>query len=155
MAEASKDGINRKRDLGGRRPQSRGRRSSWSTLAHLRKHLQTAIVSYRRQADQSGDLNPAIRQFLDRIVEKETPESIMAKLVAFDRGQVELKAGTILSREWNGITHRAIVVDAGFLWDGAQYDSLSAIAFAITGTRWNGPRFFGLRDNTVDGEDGP
>jgi hypothetical protein len=155
MAEASKDGINRKRDLGGRRPQSRGRRSSWSTLAHLPKHLQTAIISYRRQADQLGDLDPAIRQFLDRMVENGTLESIMAKLVAFDRGHVELKAGTILSREWNGITHRAIVVDDGFLWDGTRYDSLSAIAFAITGTRWNGPRFFGLRDSTVGGEDGP
>ena len=155
MAEASKGELARRRDLGGRRPQSRGRRSSWSTLAHLPKHLQTAIVSYRRQADQSGDLDPGIRQFLDRIVEKETRESITAKLVAFVRGQVELKAGTILSREWNGITQRAIVVDGGFLWDGTRYDSLSAIAFAITGTRWNGPRFFGLRDNTVDGEDGP
>src|SRR6476469_3896767 len=127
MAEASKDGINRKRDLGGRRTQTRGRRSSWSTLAHLPKHLQTAIVSYRRQADQSSDLDPAIRQFLDRIGEKETPDSIMAKLVAFDQGQVELKAGTILSREWDGITQRAIVVDGGFLWDGTRYDSLSAI----------------------------
>lgn len=155
MAEASKDGINRKRDLGGRRPQSRGRRSRRSALAHLPKHLQTAIVSYRRQADQSGDLDPAIRQFLDRIGEKETSDSVMAKLVAFDRGQVELKAGTILSREWNGITQRAIVVDDGFLWEGTRYDSLSAIAFAITGTRWSGPRFFGLRDNTVGGEDGP
>lgn len=155
MAEASKDGINRKRDLGGRRPQSRGRRSSWSTLAHLPKHLQTAIVSYRRQADQLGDLDPAIRQFLDRCVQKETSDSVMAKLVAFDRAQVELKAGTILSREWNGITQRAIVVGDGFLWNGARYDSLSAIAFAITGTRWNGPRFFGLRDNTVGREDGP
>jgi hypothetical protein len=124
-------------------------------LTHLPKHLQTAIVSYQRQTDQSGDLDPAVRQFLDRIGEKETPESIMAKLVAFDRGQVELKAGTILSRKWNGITQRAIVVDGGFLWDGTRYDSLSAIAFAITGTRWNGPRFFGLRDNTVGGEDGP
>jgi hypothetical protein len=66
-----------------------------------------------------------------------------------------LKAGTILSREWNGITHRAIVVGDGFLWDGTRYDSLSAIAFAITGTRWNGPRFFGLRDSTIGGEDGP
>ena len=151
MAEASRGGLARRRDLGGRRPQSRGRRSSWSALAHLPKHLQTAIVSYQRQADQSGDLNPAIRQFLDRIVEKES----MAKLVAFDRGQVELKAGTILSREWNGITQRAIVVDDGFLWEGTRYDSLSAIAFAITGTRWSDPRFFGLRDNTVGGEDGP
>ena len=155
MAEASKGELARRRDLGGRRPQSHGRRSRWSALAHLPKHLQTAIVSYRRQADQSGDLDPGIRQFLDRIVEKETRESITAKLVAFDRGQVELKAGTILSREWNGTTQRAIVVDDGFLWEGTRYDSLSAIAFAITGTRWNGPRFFGLRDSTVGGEDGP
>ena len=79
MAEASKGGLARHRALGDRRPQSRGRRSSWSTLAHLPKHLQTAIVSYRRQADQSGDLDPAIRQFLDRIVEKETSDSVMAK----------------------------------------------------------------------------
>jgi hypothetical protein len=155
MAEASRGELAGRRDLGGRRPQSRGRRSSWSTLAHLPKHLQTAIVSYRRQADQSGDLDPAVRQFLDRIVEKETSDSVMAKLVAFDRGQVELKAGTILSREWNGTTQRAIVVDDGFLWEGTRYDSLSAIAFAITGTRWSGPRFFGLRDSTVGGEDGP
>jgi hypothetical protein len=155
MAEASKGGLARRRDLGGRRPQSRGRRSSWSALAHLPKHLQTAIVSYRRQADQSDDLDPAIRQFLDRIVGKETPKSVMAKLVGFDRGQVELKAGTILSREWNGITQRVIVVDDGFLWNGTRYDSLSAIAFAITGTRWNGPRFLGLRNSTVGGEDGP
>jgi hypothetical protein len=155
MAEASRGRLARRRDLGGRRPQSRGRRSSWSALTHLPKHLQTAIVSYRRQADQSGDLDPAVRQFLDRIVEKEAPESVTAKLVAFVRGQVELKAGTILSREWNGITQRAIVVGGGFLWDGTRYDSLSAIAFAITGTRWNGPRFFGLRDSTIGGEDGP
>jgi hypothetical protein len=155
MAEASKGGLARGRDLGGRRLQPRGRRSSWCALAHLPTRLQTAIVSYRRQADQSGDLEPAIHQFLDRIVEKETPKSIMAKLVAFDRGQVELKTGTILSREWNGATHQAIVVDGGFLWDGTRYDSLSAIAFAITGTRWNGPRFFGLRDGAVVGEDGP
>jgi hypothetical protein len=155
MGRASKNKFARAGDLQSQQHRTRGRRPSRSALAHLPKHLQTAIVSYRRQADQSGDLDPAVRQFLDRIVDKETPESIMAKLVAFDRGQVELKAGTVLSREWNGTTQRAIVVDDGFLWNGARYDSLSAIAFAITGTRWNGPRFFGLRDNTVGGEDGP
>jgi hypothetical protein len=47
-------------------------------------------VSYRRQADVAGDLDPAIRQFLDRLVEKESRESVMARLVAFDRGQIEL-----------------------------------------------------------------
>jgi hypothetical protein len=154
MAEASKTKFARAGDLQSQQHRTRVRRSSRSALAHLPKHLQTAITSYQRQSDVFGHLDPAIRQFLDRIVEKETPESVMAKLVAFDRRQVELKTGTILSREWNGITQRAIVVDDGFLWDGTRYDSLSAIAFAITGTRWNGPRFFGLRDSTVGGEDG-
>jgi hypothetical protein len=81
MGRASKNKFARAGDLQSQQHRPRGRRSSWSTLAHLPKHLQTAIVSYRRQADQSGDLDPAIRQFLDRIVEKERPESIMAKLV--------------------------------------------------------------------------
>lgn len=142
-------------DIDGKKSRPRGRQSSRSTPVHLPQHLQLAITTYRRQADISGDLNPAIRRFLDQIDEKETNESIMAKLVAFDRGQIGLKAGTILSREWNGTIHRAIVIDDGFLWDGTKYDSLSAIAFAITGTHWNGPRFFGLRDNGEYGESAP
>jgi Protein of unknown function (DUF2924) len=46
-------------------------------------------------------------------------------------------------REWGGARHRK-----GFAWNGKTYRSLSAVAFAITGTRWSGPRFFGLRDRT-------
>ena len=155
MGRASKDKFACTVDLQSQQHRTRGRRSSWSALAHLPNHLHAAIASYRRQTDQSGDLDRAIRQFLDRIIEEETPESVMAKLVAFDQRKVDMKPGTILSREWNGITQRAIVVDDGFLWEGARYDSLSAIAFAITGTRWNGPRFFGLRDSTVGGENEP
>ena len=66
----------------------------------------------------------------------------------FDRRRINLKPGTILTREWNGQCHRVMVVDAGFVWNGKTYDSLSRIAFAITGSKWNGPRFFGLRDKT-------
>lgn len=156
MARRSKDDeVARNRNPGDRSLQSRHRHSIRSSLAHLPTHLQTAIVSYRRQADMSGDLDPAIRQFLDRVSERETRESVMAKLAAFDRSQVELKAGTILSREWNGTMQRVTVVDGGFLWDGSRYDSLSAIAFAIAGTRWNGPPFFGLRDDPVNGNGQP
>lgn len=145
MVRALKGEVVGRDDLTGPGRGSR-RLSRRSALAHLPKHLQTAIMSYRRQADQFGQLDPAIRQFLDRIAEKETRSSVMAKLVVFDRSQTVLKAGTILSREWNGATHRVVVVDGGFLCDGTTYDSLSKVAFAITGTRWNGPRFFGLRD---------
>jgi Protein of unknown function (DUF2924) len=57
--------------------------------------------------------------------------------------------GTILAREWQGRMHRIAVLADGFAWNGKIYASLSKIAFAITGTRWNGPRFFGLRDKPL------
>ena len=52
-------------------------------------------------------------------------------------------------REWQGTTHHVTVVDDGFLWNGETYRSLSGIARAITGTNWNGPRFFGMREGTA------
>jgi hypothetical protein len=56
-----------------------------------------------------------------------------------------IKPGAILVREWKGKSHRITVLDDGFGFEGKPYDSLSEIARRITGTRWNGPRFFGLR----------
>ena len=53
--------------------------------------------------------------------------------------------GTRLTREWNGVTHQVTVLEEGFAWNGQKHASLSEIAFQITGTRWSGPRFFGLR----------
>ena len=52
----------------------------------------------------------------------------------------------MLGREWNGQMHRIAVLADGFAWNGNTYPSLSQVACAITGTRWNGPCFFGLRD---------
>ena len=52
----------------------------------------------------------------------------------------------MLVREWNQQSQRVMVLAGGFAWNGQTYDSLTKVAFAITGTRWNGPRFFGLRD---------
>jgi hypothetical protein len=57
-----------------------------------------------------------------------------------------LTPGTVLVREWDRKSHRVMVLANGFAWNGQTYDSLTKVAFAITGTRWNGPRFFGLRD---------
>ena len=57
----------------------------------------------------------------------------------------------MLSREWNGQMHRVAVLAGGFAWNGRTYPSLSKVAFAITGTRWNGPKFFGLRDKPSKG----
>ena len=52
----------------------------------------------------------------------------------------------MLVREWDRQSHRVMVLADGFAWNGQNYASLTKVAFAITGTRWNGPRFFGLRD---------
>ena len=57
----------------------------------------------------------------------------------------------MLGREWNGRMHRVTVLADGFAWNGKTYPSLSKVAFAITGTRWNGPKFFGLRDKPSKG----
>lgn len=54
-------------------------------------------------------------------------------------------SGTRLLREWQGVEHAVTVMDTGFEWQGRPYASLSSVARAITGTRWNGPLFFGLR----------
>lgn len=61
---------------------------------------------------------------------------------------LRLTAGTVLVREWNGVPYPVTVTDEGFLWDGKTYRSLSAVATAITGVRWNGPRFFKLDEAT-------
>ena len=60
-----------------------------------------------------------------------------------------MRPGTILIREWNGRLQRVTVLAGGFAWNGKTYPSLSKIAFAMTGTRWSGPRFFGLSDKSA------
>ena len=69
-----------------------------------------------------------------------------ARLISFDQKRTELTPGTVLVREWDRRSQRVMVMSDGFAWNGQTYDSLSKVAFAITGTKWNGPRFFGLRD---------
>lgn len=71
------------------------------------------------------------------------------KLIKLSRGDARpcapgLVAGGRLIREWNGATHEVEVLEKGFSWRGQTFRSLSAIAEAITGTRWSGPRFFGI-----------
>jgi hypothetical protein len=69
-----------------------------------------------------------------------------ARLVSFDQKRTELTPGTVLVREWDRQSQRVMVMADGFVWNGQIFESLSKVALAITGTRWNGPRFFGLRD---------
>ena len=62
-----------------------------------------------------------------------------------------IKPGTRLLREWQGVTHEVIVLDDGVRYRGETWGSLSAVAREITGTRWSGPLFFGLKDRHRDG----
>jgi hypothetical protein len=129
-----------------------GLRSRWQGVfqrpapAHLTRHLLFAVIAYRLQADRFGDLDHATLQVLDRTVAKEEGPAMSARLASFDQKRTELSPGTILVREWDRRSQRVMVMADGFAWNGQTYDSLSKVAFAITGTRWNGPRFFGLRD---------
>jgi hypothetical protein len=80
-------------------------------------------------------------QVLDRTDPKESGAAMSARLVRFDQRRTELTPGTVLTREWDRRSQRVMVMADGFAWNGQTYDSLSKVAFAITGTKWNGPRF--------------
>jgi hypothetical protein len=122
-------------------------RAQWNNVLgrsappHLPRHLLFRILAYRLQADRLGDLDPNSMRVLDKAV---SPEKL-----GRGQDQTELKPGTVLGRQWNGRMHRVAVLADGFTYDGKTYSSLSKIASAITGTRWNGPRFFGLRDKQI------
>jgi hypothetical protein len=129
-----------------------GLRARWRSVfqrsapAHLTRHLLFAVIAYRLQADRFGDLDQETKQVLDRTLAKETGPAMSARLASFDQKRTELSPGTVLVREWDRQSQRVMVMADGFAWNGQTYNSLSKAAFAITGTRWNGPRFFGLRD---------
>jgi hypothetical protein len=130
----------------------KGLRSRWRSVFQrpppdrLPRHLLFAVIAYRIQADRFGDLNHETKQVLDRTDAKDTGTTMSTRLVSFDQKRTELTPGTVLVREWDRGSQRVMVMANGFAWNGKTYDSLSKVAFAITGTKWNGPRFFGLRD---------
>jgi Protein of unknown function (DUF2924) len=129
-----------------------GLRARWKSMfrqqppAHLPRHLLFAVLAYRLQAGELGDLDPATARLLKQVASDGGTAEAACLTEAFGRRRAELKPGTILMREWNAQVYRVMVVDDGFALNGKTYDSLSKVAFAITGTHWNGPRFFGLRD---------
>src|SRR5438477_6104393 len=130
----------------------KGLRARWQSVLqrpapdHLPRHLLFAIIAYRIQADRFGDLGHETRQMLDRTGAKESGAAMSARLISFDQKRSELTPGTVLVREWDRRSQRVMVMSDGFAWNGQTFDSLSKVAFAITGTNWNGPRFFGLRN---------
>lgn len=124
-------------------------RARWRTVfrrkasPRLPRHLLFRILAHRLQIEHLGDLDPDVRHVLERSDSGADISRIAAEL---DRMRPSLKPGTVLTREWDGHLQHVMVLPDGFSWKGTTYASLSKVASAITGTRWNGPRFFGLRD---------
>jgi hypothetical protein len=101
----------------------------------LTKDIIGRMIAYRIQEEAFGGLDRETVKLLDRLASGEKATELNRRL----------KPGTVLIREYNGERHTVTVAAEGFSWRDATYPSLSAIAQAITGTKWNGPRFFGLR----------
>jgi len=104
----------------------------------------TRAISYRLQERAYGGLKPSTSRLLARAVEEtatgssKKPQTRMAQ------------SGTILIREWRGTAHRVTMLDNGVTFNGKRYRSLSEVAREITGSRWSGPRFFGLRSQITE-----
>jgi hypothetical protein len=118
-----------------------GLRARWRLMfggpppAGLTKDIIKRMLAYRIQEEAFGSLDRETKKLLERLAR--------AKSRLANR---RLKPGAVLVREYQGTRHTVTVVTDGFSWEGTTYTTLSTIARVITGTAWNGPRFFGLRD---------
>ena len=105
-----------------------------------RLDVMARVLAYRMQERTLGGLKPSTLKRLAKLASslEGSPDSLAPS-------PVRIKPGTRFIREWGGETHSVTTIDRGFTYLGKTYRSLSEIARAITGTRWSGPRFFGLR----------
>ena len=107
----------------------------------LRRDMMIPILAYQIQENAYGGLKLSTRKRLQKLAE-ELDRSPHAKQMAAP----QIKAGTKLIRHWRGRRHEVLASEEGFDYRGKRYGSLSEIAREITGTRWSGPLFFGLRE---------
>jgi hypothetical protein len=105
-------------------------------------------IAHRIQEKAYGGLSRSAQRLLDQM---------MKAYAAKPNGKIVLprriKPGSVLVREWKGKSYRVTVLADGFVYDGDTYSNLSEIAVLITGTRWNGPRFFGMRSKMQESDD--
>lgn len=124
-------------------------KSEWQTLMgstppnNSRTFLEQRLA-YRIQELTYGGLSKPVTRLLDALADEVEGKKVRKIVIADPRNPV---TGTKLVREWDGAEHVVTVLQDGFDWQGRRYKSLSAVARDITGTQWNGYRFFGLREN--------
>jgi hypothetical protein len=104
-------------------------------LEHLTADLLRRMIVNRIQEEAFGTLDRASLKVLDGLARRDGSH----------RAERNLKIGTVLVRDYQGRRHTVTVAPEGYVWEGHPYSSLSAIARAITGTAWSGPRFFALK----------
>ena len=123
-----------------------GLRREWRRLyrshppRHIRRDLLVLAIAWKLQEKVHGGLTAAQKRRLAGITEELKKGGDLSAGPA-----IRLKPGLRLVREWRGETHTVLVLEDGFEWNGQRRRSLSAIAREITGTRWSGPLFFGLK----------
>lgn len=110
----------------------------------IRRELMVPFLAYRLQEKAYGGLKPATRTKLLRIAHALENAPSKNQLIP----QPETKSGTRIFRQWRGESHEVLVTESGYEYRGAKYESLSGIARKITGTRWSGPAFFGLKQRS-------
>lgn len=107
-------------------------------VPNLSEHMLRLGIAYRMQELKLGGLSRATRSQLRQSTARASRGDNRKPMPR------KLTPGTRLVRDWHGVGHTVTVLDLGFEYDGQTWKSLTAIAKAITGTHWNGPRFFGL-----------
>jgi hypothetical protein len=138
-------------DLNGLRRQWRARLGGEPPL-HLERWLLMRVLAYRLQAGACGGLDKSIQRMLAS-KKKNGANAPFDQRAPQTRDGVGLKAGAMLVREWKGQLERVMILEEGFAWNGQTFKSLSQIARAMTGTNWNGHRFFGLRQGKIVGDE--
>src|ERR1700694_5668919 len=105
----------------------------------IHRSLLIAAVAHRMQENALGALKSSVRRHLMQAANNP------ATRPSPHYPSLRPRAGTVLVRDWGGVTHQAKVLDDGILFRSKRYKSLSEVARVITGTRWSGPLFFGLK----------
>ena len=114
--------------------------------ARISRELLTSAIAYRLQEREFGGLAPATRRLLEGVAADRSSRRLVARAR-------KVAPGALLIREWRGAAHQVTVHHDG-VYRGQRYGSLSEVARLITGTRWSGPLFFGLRKRAAEARDG-
>jgi hypothetical protein len=127
----------------------------WRTLygseppGRISRDLLVRALAYRIQEQALGGLKPSTRRLLAKVA-----ADASARRPIGLTPEPDLKPGTVLLREWHGTRHQVIFREDGIVLNGKTYKSLSQVAYRITGTKWSGPRFFGLNAKRQEQTDG-